>query len=172
MLRRVLALVTNVAGALSAAMMVVMVAAVLFQIVSRMLGFRSFDAGELAGFLLAIMSFLALAYTFRAGGHIRVNVALSRLSGGSRRAMEIACLTVAAAIVLVLAWSSYSMARDSYEFGSVSTGMLAVPLWIPQVGMVVGAVLLLLVLVEGLVDTIQGRLPQYESSGHSTTTAE
>ena len=152
---RVVGGLCKAAGVLSAIMMVVMVASILIQITGRLVGFRFIDAGALSGFLLAAMSFLALAYTFREGGHIRVNVLLANLAGGRRRAAEFFCLLVAIGITGFFSWSSVIMTMESYQFGSMSTGIMAIPLWIPQLGMAVGAVLLNLALIEGFIDLLQ-----------------
>ncbi|MEE8189251.1 MAG: TRAP transporter small permease subunit, partial [Kiloniellales bacterium] len=50
---------------------------------------------EFTGFFLASASFLALAYTLREGGHIRVSLLIQHLSGRRRRAIEIWCLALA-----------------------------------------------------------------------------
>ena len=47
--------------------------------------------------------------------------------------------------------------RESWVFGDVSQGLLAVPLWIPQLSMAVGMVLLAVALVERLLRRLTGR---------------
>ena len=83
------------AGAALAATFLVLIAALtLAQVVGRMIGVLVPDAGDLAGYAMAAATFLALAHTFRSGGHIRVNLLLGRLSPGSRRLAELWCLGV------------------------------------------------------------------------------
>jgi len=53
---------------------------------------------------------------------------------------------------------------DSYTMGDVSTGMLAVPLWIPQTGMAVGAILFELAVLEECVHVLRGNEPRYEQA--------
>lgn len=149
-------------AAVAAIMLVLMTVAILVQIAGRSLGLRVPDAGEISGFLLGMMSFIALAYTFRTGGHIRVNLLLANAEPRFRRILEVFALVAALGIVGFFAWSSVLMTIESYEFGSVSTGMLGVPLWIPQSGMMLGILLLVLVLFEALVDVLLGRSASYE----------
>ncbi len=56
------------------------------------------------------------------------------------------------------------LVMDSYEFGDVSTGMMPIPLWIPQVSMALGALLLEIAVLEELVGIFRGHEPRYERS--------
>ncbi|MEI8632394.1 TRAP transporter small permease subunit [Vibrio sp. PP-XX7] len=50
--------------------------------VGRWFGVIIPSSDDFAGFLLAASSFLGLAYTFRAGGHIRVSLFTAHLRNG------------------------------------------------------------------------------------------
>lgn len=119
------------------------------------------SANELAGYAMAAASFLALAPTLRAGGHIRVQLLLGALPPAARRWLELWCIAMSLALVGYLAWWSVDLARQSYVFGDVSPGLLPVPLWIPQGLMALGAVTLALGLIEALVDCLRGRTPPH-----------
>ena len=147
---------------LAAVFMVAIAALTLFQVVGRLLGAAVPDAGELAGYAMAAAIFLSLAHTFRSGGHIRVNLLLTHVRPGLRRALEYWCLALLAALGALLAWFAVGMVLDSREMGDVSTGMLAVPLWIPQIGMAVGAVLFEIAVLEECVHVLRGNEPRYE----------
>jgi TRAP-type C4-dicarboxylate transport system permease small subunit len=54
---------------------------------------------------------------------------------------------------------------DSHAFGDVSTGMITIPLWVPQLTMALGAILLEIALIEELVSVVRGREPRYERAG-------
>ena len=83
------------AGGILAAILLVLIALfTLAQVLGRLLGILVPDAGELAGYAMAGATFLALASTFRSGGHIRVNLLLTHVRPGLRRALEIWCLAV------------------------------------------------------------------------------
>lgn len=127
--------------------------------IGRAFGMVVPSANELAGYAMAAASFLALAPTLRAGGHIRVQVLLAALPEAPRRWLELWCIGFALALMGYLAWWSVDLARQSYVFGDVSPGLLAVPLWIPQGLMALGVVVLVLVLLEALVDCLLGRTP-------------
>ena len=152
-------------GAVLAAVFMVAIAAMtLFQVVGRLLGAAVPDAGELAGYAMAAAIFLSLAHTFRSGGHIRVNLLLTHVRPGLRRALEYWCLALLAALGAMFAWYAVGMVIDSYKMGDVSTGMLSVPLWIPQIGMAVGAILFELAVLEECVHVLRGNEPRYEQA--------
>lgn len=109
-----------------------------------------------AGYFLAASSFLALAYTFTKGGHIRVTLMLNQMGESKARFFaEVASLTLCAATSV---WATYYMMellRDSYRFGDQSTGMVSIPLWIPQSSVVVGLIIFSIALIDVLVQTIR-----------------
>ncbi|MGZ8410675.1 MAG: TRAP transporter small permease subunit [Hyphomicrobium sp.] len=118
---------------------------------------------ELAGYAFAAASFLGLGYTFRTDGHIRVSVLMRSLSVRSRLWLEAWCLCVASLISLFLSWSAVIYVADSLYFGDVSSGSLAVPLWIPQSAMAFG----LIVLTVAILD----RAVEFAVTARSTTAA-
>jgi len=157
-------------GAVLAAVFMVAIAALtLFQVVGRLVGAAVPDAGELAGYAMAAAIFLSLAHTFRSGGHIRVNLLLTHVRPGLRRVLEYWCVAVLALLGALFAWFSVGMVIDSYAMGDVSTGMLSVPLWIPQIGMGAGAILFEIAVLEEFVHVIvRGREPHYEQAAEGT----
>lgn len=112
------------------------------------LGFLVPSIAEICGFLLAAASFLALARTLAAGGHIRVGILIDRL-GASRRFLESAMALLGAVLGGYFAYAVGRLAWKSLSFNDVSYGMVPVPLWIPQAVMTLG----LVVLVVALLDT-------------------
>ncbi|MGP4842723.1 TRAP transporter small permease [Marinobacter sp. 1Y8] len=157
-------------GALSAlqltAIMVMVVLQVLGRVLDRVLVWVGADAlglnipglSELAAFLLLGATFFGLAYTFWQGGHIRVTLLVQHLPLPVQRFMDVAMVLVAAAITAFAAWNSAWLTYDSYDFGDLSIGMVPVPLWIPQLGMVLGLLWLLIALLDALVSLLTGRL--------------
>ena len=87
------------AGAvLAAVFMVADRALTLSQVVGRVIGVVVPDAGDLAGYAMAAATFLALAHTFRSGGHIRVNLLLAHVGPRLRYGLECWCLLVLATL--------------------------------------------------------------------------
>lgn len=139
--------------------------------IGRAFGLVVPSANELAGYAMAAASFLALAPTLRAGGHIRVQVLLTALPERIRHWMELWCIVLALALMGYLAWWSVDLAWQSHVFGDVSPGLLPVPLWIPQGLMALGVVVLVLALLEALVDSLLGRTPMHAQELQHTDSA-
>jgi TRAP-type C4-dicarboxylate transport system permease small subunit len=122
---------------------------------------------DFTGFFLAAASFLALAYTLREGGHIRVSLILSHLHGKLRHALEIWCLLLCSGVTLYFSWYALLLVKESYEYHDLSSGMIAVPIWIPQAAMLVGLVVLSIALLDELFQTFCGRQPCYVAAGEN-----
>jgi len=120
---------------------------------------------DFTGFFLAAGSFLALAYTLRQGGHIRVSLVISLLNSRIRHIFEVWCILLATAVTIYFTWYTFSLARESYTYNDLSPGMIAVPLWIPQSAMLLGLVVLTIALLDELVCALLGRTPSYVGAG-------
>jgi TRAP-type C4-dicarboxylate transport system permease small subunit len=153
------------AGAILAAVCMVLIAALtLAQILGRLFGVLVVDAGDFAGFAMAGSIFFALAHTLRTGGHIRVNLLLARLRGRLRRAVEAWCLGATLILSGMFAIYSVQMVIESYTLNDVSTGMVPVPLWIPQMSMALGAILFVIALIHEFILVIRGDEPGYATA--------
>ncbi len=124
---------------------------------------------DFTGFFLAAASFLALAHTLRQGAHIRVNLLISHLPGTIARLLEFWCVGVAALIAMYFSWYTAVLVLESYEFHDLSSGMIAIPLWIPQTAMLIGLIILSISLVDIFIGLIGGRGPVYQSHKTETT---
>lgn len=117
---------------------------------------------EFAGFFLAAASFLALPYTLRTGGHIRVTLIIQRLSGRPRRAVELWCTGLAAVLAVYFAFFTVMLVWDSFRFGDLSPGLVPVPLWLPQSAVALGLVILAIALIDEFCAVARGANPSYE----------
>jgi TRAP-type C4-dicarboxylate transport system permease small subunit len=143
-------------GVLAGISMILIGVAVLYSIGGAYLGYVARSADDFAGYAMLASSFLALAYTFGKGEHIRVTLVLQRLTGRARRIGEIWCLFGATLLSGFFSWYTVKLIIDSYNFGDKSTGLIAVPLWIPQIPMAIGVVVLFVAMLEQLVVTATG----------------
>src|SRR5262249_46711584 len=90
------------------------------------------------------------------GEHIRVNLILERF-GKLRRPLEIWSHAAGTFFCSALAWYSVRLSWQSRAFNDVSQGNDATPLWIPQIAMAVGAVILLVAMLDDFVRLIRHR---------------
>ena len=111
---------------------------------------------DFAGYALAAASFLALAHTLRRGAHIRVTLVSDRLPAALRRAADLLILVLAAGIAAFATWFMVALMKESLRYGDLSPGMVAVPLWIPQVPVAAGLALLTLALLHTLAERLRG----------------
>ena len=51
--------------------------------------------------------------------------------------------------------------HESWDFNDIANGMIAIPLWIPQSSFAVGALLLLVAMIDELVTVLRGGTPSY-----------
>lgn len=141
MLSRALDRVYLVAAWLSGLLLILLFSLVLYSILARLLGLFAGGATDFAGYVMATSTFMALAYTFRTHGHIRVSMLISHLHGNARRAVELFCLAMMSALTAFLAYYMTTLVIDSYAFHERSEGADAILLWIPQTPVAVGSIL-------------------------------
>ncbi len=142
---------------LAALCMVLLLVMVLLGIISRLLHFHVPGTDAYAGYFMAAAGFLALAHTLKRGEHIRVTLLLTALKGKSRRALEVWALAAAVALATLAAYYSCRLAWQSKLFNDISTGNDATPLWIPQLSMALGSVVLLIAFMDELVLELRGK---------------
>jgi TRAP-type C4-dicarboxylate transport system permease small subunit len=166
-MRKLLDALYDGAAWLAALFMIALLVMVLLAIVSRLAHFHVPGTDAYAGYLMAGAGFLALAHTLKRGEHIRVTLLLSALKGRARRALEVWALAAASALAALFAFYSVRLAWQSRQFHDISTGNDATPLWIPQLGMAVGTVVLLIAFVDELVLELRGARTPHGSGAAS-----
>ncbi|MGM0561567.1 MAG: TRAP transporter small permease [Pseudomonadota bacterium] len=134
---------------------------ILTVLVGKAYGLQIPGYARFSGYFLAAATFFALAYTFKEGSHIRVSLVVQHLPAGVQRWVEVWCCAVAAVLAGYFTLQMISLVHDSYRFNDVSGGLIAVPLWIPQVSMVIGLVILTLALVDETLRVLLGHRPSY-----------
>lgn len=145
------------AGAVLAGVLLVAVGLLtLVPIVARLMGWPAHSWDEVATFCMAASAFMGLACTWRSGVHVRMELVISQLRGGVRRTTEALALLITLAACGYFTWYACRFVLESYQLNDMSQGLFPIPLWIPQLGMVVGLVLMCLAVAESLFDTLAG----------------
>ncbi len=140
----------NAAGVLAALFMVGTLAMVLVGICGRLLDFYVPGTDSYAGYCMAAAGFLALAHTLKRGEHIRVTLLIEHVPARARHALELWALAVATLLAGLFAFYSTRLAWQSLQFNDISTGNDATPLWIPQIAMALGTIVLLIAIADEL----------------------
>jgi TRAP-type C4-dicarboxylate transport system permease small subunit len=156
-MRKLLDTLYDGAAWVAAVFMVGLLVMVLLSISSRLLHFHVPGTDAYAGYMMAGAGFLALAHTLKRGEHIRVTLLLSALQGGAKRGLEIWSLLAAVGLSGLFAFYSAKLVWQSRLFNDISTSNDATPLWIPQLGMAIGALILLVAFIDELVLELRGQ---------------
>lgn len=156
-MRRSLDFLYDATAWLAALSMIGVLVMVLNSILGRLLNFHLPGSDAYAGYSMAAAGFLALAHTLKKGEHIRVTLVIGRLRGGARRALELLSLSAAVLLAGLFAFYACRLVWQSHAFNDMSTSNDATPLWIPQLAMAVGTVLLCVALVDEWVLELRGR---------------
>ncbi len=156
-MRKALDALYDGAAWLAALFMVALLLSVLLSVGGRQLNFHVRGTDAYAGYFMAAAGFLALAHTLKRGEHIRVTLLLSALPARARHALELWAHAAAAGLSGLLAFYACRLVWQSRLFNDVSTGNDATPLWIPQLGMALGTLILFVAFVDELVVELRGR---------------
>jgi TRAP-type C4-dicarboxylate transport system permease small subunit len=86
---------------------------------------------------------------------------LDSVAPSFRKRLELVSLVIGSIATAYLAWSACLFTYESWEFQDVAQGMLAMPLWIPQLSFAFGAVLLWIAVVDELLLVLRGETPTF-----------
>ncbi|EDP65129.1 DctQ (C4-dicarboxylate permease, small subunit) [alpha proteobacterium BAL199] len=151
----------TVCGALAAFFLAGICVLVLAQVVGRLMGIAVPSADEFAGYCLSASSFLALGYALRNNSHIRVTLILDRLPANRRRIVEAACVLGGLVLSLFITFYTGEMVYYSLAFGDLTQGLVPIPLWVPQSGMMIGVTVLTLAFLCDGIRVLRGLEPTY-----------
>ena len=105
---------------------------------------------EVASFLQVLVIFGGAAYTFRVGGHVRVDLITGILRPAVRGWLRLGTLLLGVVFLAVVIWVTTHSAHTAYSYGRVSAVMLY-PLWFPMAFVPAGLALMELTMLVALV---------------------
>ncbi len=120
---------------------------IVLSILTRTFDFYIAGLNEYSGYCLAAASFFGLAYTFEAGGHIRITLFIEKMNKKTKSIFEIWCLTVASIFSGFLSYYLIKMTYTSYLFEERSEGADGILLWPPQITLAIGSFLLFICII-------------------------
>lgn len=150
------------AGALGAFCVFLIFVLMVLAGVGRQVNWHVSGLNDVVAWLCAAAAFFAMAHAFRHGDFVRVTLLLEAVSPKFRRALDVGCLLIAAVAVAYLTYSATSFTWESYEFAEMATGLVVIPIWIPQSTFVLGCWLLLIAMIDELVGVVRGEKPSYQ----------
>jgi TRAP-type C4-dicarboxylate transport system permease small subunit len=162
LLRRALDKLYDASGIAAAICLAGICVLMLAQALAREAGFLLRGADDISAWLCAASAFLALGHTFRKGELIRVGLWVERLSAPARRRMEIVALSLAALCTGYMSWAITRFVFESWKFNEVAQGLIKIPIWIPQLSLVLGIVIFTIAVLDELVTVLRGGKPAYQ----------
>ena len=161
-MRRLLDALYLGAGYLAAFFVFAIFVVMIGQTIVREFGVRTGGTDDIVGWFCAAASFLVLANAFKRGDLVRVTLLLERFTPRKRQALEAMALTTASIFALFLAYWSVRSTYETWLLGDIANGLIALPLWIPQLSLAIGATLLAVAVVDEWVLVLRGRRPTYQ----------
>ena len=142
-------LLARITGVLTGAVLVALVLLVCTEAVLR--GFANVSLGfaeELTGYAVVMLTFFGAALALRSGSLFQVHFLFERFAPAPRRIVLRLFVVTALVISAVLAWKGYDLMASSLSRGKFAPTVLRTPLWIPQLLLPVGFLLIATFLVE------------------------
>lgn len=161
MVRRTLDALYLLAGRLAALAVLLIFVLMILAAVGRLANWRVGWVADVVSWLCAASAFLAMAHAFKNGDFVRVTLLLEKVPPRVRRGLEVLALSVAAVAIGYLAFWAVRFTLESWQFNDIAGNMVAIPIWIPQMGFVAGALLLAVAVVDELVIVLRGGKPTY-----------
>jgi C4-dicarboxylate transporter DctQ subunit len=109
---------------------------------------------EVASFLEVLVIFGGVAYTFRTGGHVRVDLLTSHLRRPARVRLRVFTLLLGVIFLTIVVWVTAQSALTAYTYGRVSAVMLY-PLWLPMAVIPAGLILMAVAMLAALVRQVR-----------------
>lgn len=152
-------------GYLAAASMVAILVITTVQIATRYAGINIRGLSDYAGYFMAASAFLAFPLALNRGAHVRIELLLG-VMGRLRHVGELVAFAASALVASWFAFYSCKMVYVSWQYGDLSTGLDATPLWIPQCAMAFGMVLFAVAILDQFLQLVfTGEHSIVQSSG-------
>ncbi len=137
-------------GAIGALFLIAILVIIVAQMIARWSGITFPGATNYAGYCMAAASFFSLAYALNHGAHIRVSLFIAKM-GRWRKWGEVWCYGIAAITATYFARYAIKTTYWTEKLNDISQGLDKTPIWIPQLAMCAGTVLLAIALWDHLI---------------------
>ena len=113
-----------------------------FAVLGRYSGaFSLLFTDEVSGYLLVLLVFIGLAYTDEKEGHIYIDLLTRHLTLRARHSLQVIASFLLLGFVVLLLWRCFDLALTSYQTKMLAHTLLRIPLYIPQIFLVIGLLL-------------------------------
>jgi len=111
-------------------------------------------ADEFSAYMLVALSYLGFAYTWRQGGHVRIEILVSRLSPRTSQKIRLLGLILVFIFMMEMDRVAYKMIAYALQMNLRSSTWLMFPLFWPQLTVFLGFVFLTLIIASDLAKTV------------------
>jgi TRAP-type C4-dicarboxylate transport system permease small subunit len=135
-----------------------LVGLVLVEIIGRsFFNFSTMIADEYSGYLYLSIVFLGLAYGLNHQSHIRITIITSRLGKEANRWIDMAIGVAGMAMMTVVIYYTWHLIEDTKSMDMVSEAVSQTPLYLTQIPMLIGSVLLWIALLNFTLERVANR---------------
>jgi TRAP-type C4-dicarboxylate transport system permease small subunit len=128
---------------------VIMVSLVVLEVLLRStIGFSFGFVDELVSYLVVIVTFFGVCITFRNKALFRVEMFYGRLSQRSRRVLDTIHAVLSLVLCFTLIYYAFFLISSSFSRGTVSQSKLETPLYIPQLIIPTGLIILAIFILD------------------------
>ncbi len=139
---------SKVGAYLSSLAMLSIVGLILVEIVLRTLFHTStLVSDEYSGYMMVATIMMGVSYTFAQGSHIRITIISERLHGRAAQGIDLIVTLAALVLCSYALYHSLWMVQDTFSYRILADSLSETPLYIPQVMIPIGFLLLEMQLV-------------------------
>jgi TRAP-type transport system small permease protein len=143
---------SSAGGLISGITILLMSGLILLEVIMRSVtGISILIAEEYSAYLLVVFGSMALAYTFKSEGHIRVDLILSKLPDRGRSIVHLCCSILGSSVFVFVACQAWGQCYGSWLSHETSMYYSKTPLWLPQLSIFLGSALMALQLLSEVV---------------------
>ncbi len=136
----------------------------IYVIMRKTIGPGSLDAIEISGYMMVFVVYGALAKTFRDGGLLRVELLYDKYPVRVKKIADVLLGVIALIYCYLLTRYSWELVTASYTSSLRSVSTYRVLLWIPQMILVGGSILLTLTVIEYEIKKLIGLFSENEGT--------
>ena len=136
------------------ASLIVMVLVTFMQIVLRWFNAATVWAEEFSRYVMLYQVWVGASYAVHEDAHIRITALIGKFSGGRRRGMDLAVLTLCLLFALWLTVEGCVLVGKIAAMGQVSSAM-RIPMTIPYASVPIGGALMTIRLVQKIVERLR-----------------
>jgi len=143
-------------GIIAGACILLITGLILLEILARSsTGISILIAEEYSAYLLVVFGSMALAYTLKSDGHIRVDLILSKLSSRNKSIVNLICSTIGFIVFVYISFENWRLFFGSWLIKETSMHYSKTLLYLPQFPLFLGSILMALQFLSMFVDYLQ-----------------